>query len=69
MSQPREIETALWDLIDKWRESMNQPAGPYLSEDPKTAYGQAMNEAAEDLSDLILDFEDRLNTAAKRTAP
>lgn len=55
-------EEALWALVEKWRESAvsarSASPGPYLSSNPETAYGQAMNGAAEDLSDLILDSED-----------
>jgi hypothetical protein len=50
-------EDALWDLVEKWREKVAAPRGVYLSNRSDIAYGQALNEAAEDLSDLILDAE------------
>ena len=50
---------ALWDLIGKWRDAaVAHEDGPYLSRDPVTAWGQGIHEAAEDLSDLILDSEE-----------
>jgi hypothetical protein len=52
-------EDMLWKLIDKWQAAArSNERGPYLASDPATAFGQAMNEAADDLSDLILDLED-----------
>jgi hypothetical protein len=49
-------EQALWDLVNKWQDAARERGrGPYLSQDPVTAFGQALNTAAEDLSDYLLD--------------
>jgi hypothetical protein len=53
--------SALWDLVDKWRDAasnITDENSPYLSKEPKTAWAQAMNEAAEDLSDCLLEEDD-----------
>jgi hypothetical protein len=52
-------ESVLWDLVDKWQKYADQKiTGPFLSERPVTAWAQGLNEAAEDLSDLILEYEE-----------
>jgi hypothetical protein len=52
-------EDALWALVHKWNDAARErERGPYLNADPSVAFGQALNTAAEDLSDLILDSED-----------
>ena len=50
-------EDALWDLVEKWRkQAQTRATGPFLSSLPPFAWAQAMNEAAEDLSNLIIDY-------------
>lgn len=53
-------EEALWDLVERWREKIAQPRGQYLSSRADIAYGQGLNECAEELSDLILALEDQI---------
>jgi hypothetical protein len=53
-------EKALWDLVDKWQgaaRDITEANMPYLSTDPTTAWGQAMNEAAEDLVNYLMDHD------------
>lgn len=51
-------EQSLWDLVDEWRDLALKPQrAPYLNPDPGVAFCQAMNFAAEQLSDLLLDSD------------
>jgi hypothetical protein len=53
------LQEELWRLVDKLREdASHDPTGPYLCKTPETAYRQALNTAAEELSDALLDFGD-----------
>lgn len=54
-------EESLLDLVDKWRELAMKPRAelPFMHPDPYIAFGQAMNRAAEDLADLVLDAAER----------
>lgn len=48
----------LWDLVDKWRDLADDRVihMPFLSDYPRAAHAQGLYKAANELSDLILDW-------------
>lgn len=49
----------LWSLVDDWRDLADDKVVhlPFLSEHPRTALSQGLNRAAEQLSDLLVEWE------------
>lgn len=51
----------LWNLVEDWRNLAEDRVidMPFLSEHPRTAHGQGLNRAADELGDLLLDRESK----------
>jgi hypothetical protein len=48
----------LWDLVDDWRKLADDKVihMPFISERPRTAHGQGLNTAADQLSAILLGW-------------